>query len=92
MSTEDVRDSIEQTKRSFRLLRDERAIFERWEQLVVAHNVKGKLTHDSRLVAAMLRHGISHLLTFNAQDFSRFFGVAPIEPQHAESFPAAVGI
>lgn len=57
------------------VLRDERGIFERWQQLVTAHDVKGKLSHDARLVAAMQRHGVDHVLTGNANDFKRFDGI-----------------
>lgn len=88
MAIEETQDSIQQMKRSFRLLRDERAIFERWEQLVIDHSVKGKQTHDCRLSAAMLRQGISHLLTFNPQDFARYVHVMVIDPQQAQSFAA----
>jgi predicted nucleic acid-binding protein len=85
MAIEEARNSVEQMKRSFRLLRDERAIFERWEQLVFGHQVNGKQTHDTRLVAAILRHNITHLLTFNFQDFTRYPEVMPVEPQNAAS-------
>jgi predicted nucleic acid-binding protein len=56
----------------FRVLRDERAIFEGWEELMTKYQVRGKAAHDARLVAAMLRHGITHLLTFNGSDFRRY--------------------
>lgn len=64
----------------FRLLRDERGIFERWRDLVTTGDVKGKVAHDARLVAAMLRHGVTHLLTFNGADFRRFTGLQVISP------------
>ncbi len=47
-------------------------VFPEWRQLVVAHQVSGKPTHDARLVAAMLVHGIDALLTFNDTHFRRF--------------------
>ena len=56
----------------FPLLRDERTIFQHWQQLVTTHEVRGKPAHDTRLVAAMKRHSITHLLTFNAADFKRY--------------------
>jgi predicted nucleic acid-binding protein len=59
-------------QRLFRLLRDERAIYQVWEQLVSTLGVKGKQAHDARLAAAMQRHAVDHLLTFNAPDFSRY--------------------
>lgn len=74
---------------TFRLLRDERTIFERWRELVADHDVKGKQVHDARLVAAMLRHSISHLLTFNAADFARYAAINVIEPQRVDSLGSA---
>jgi predicted nucleic acid-binding protein len=64
----------------FRLLRDERGIFEKWRELVTTYAVHGKPTHDARLVAAMQRHGISNLLTFNTADFQRFTGLRAFSP------------
>ena len=32
----------------------------------------GKQTHDANIVATMLAHGETRLLTFNAADFRRF--------------------
>ena len=57
---------------SLTLLRDERSIFEFWQQIVVEYGVVGKRAHDARLVAAMLGHEISHIVTFNVSDFMRF--------------------
>jgi predicted nucleic acid-binding protein len=68
---------------AFRLLRDERTIFEYWYRLVLDHDVKGKQVHDARLVAAMLRHGLLHLLTFNSADFARYSEIAVVEPHRA---------
>ena len=33
-----------------------------------------------RLVAAMVVHGVSHILTFNTQDFTRYAGVRTLHP------------
>lgn len=57
---------------NYQLLRDERGIFEHWRTLVVANGVSGKNAHDARLVAAMERHGLKNILTFNTADFRRF--------------------
>jgi predicted nucleic acid-binding protein len=67
-------------QRLFRLLRDERAIYHLWEQLVHALGVRGKQAHDARLAAAMQRHAVSHLLTFNSQDFARYSFVTAMTP------------
>jgi predicted nucleic acid-binding protein len=67
----------------FHLLRDERRIYEHWHELVGKYEVKGKQVHDARLVAAMLRHDITHLLTFNGADFSRYSEITVIDPVRA---------
>lgn len=64
----------------FTLLDDTPAILLTWESLVTAHAVLGKNAHDARLVAAMLVHGVTRLLTFNDQDFRRFTAVAVLTP------------
>ena len=64
----------------FSLRLDERGIFGRWQALVNKHEVKGKNAHDARLAAAMQRHHLTQVLTFNASDFSRFDGIDAISP------------
>lgn len=64
----------------FRLFRDERAIFDAWRELVRSLGVQGKEAHDARLVAAMQRHGITQLLTFNVADFRRYPGIHVLDP------------
>jgi predicted nucleic acid-binding protein len=64
----------------FPLLPDAPTVFTTWQHLVTTHNVLGKNAHDARLVAAMLVHGVTHLLTFNVTDFSRFPGITVLDP------------
>ncbi|MDX1968859.1 MAG: type II toxin-antitoxin system VapC family toxin [Planctomycetaceae bacterium] len=64
----------------FRFRLDERGIFRNWMQLVAAHQVRGKTAHDARLVAAMQRHGLTDILTFNSADFTRFSGLHVFTP------------
>jgi len=35
---------------------------------------------DTKFAAAMLVHGISHILTFNVQDFKRFPSITVVHP------------
>jgi predicted nucleic acid-binding protein len=51
-----------------------------WERLITNYRVSGKTTHDARLVAAMLVHGMDSILTFNQQDFLRFGGITVLDP------------
>jgi predicted nucleic acid-binding protein len=64
----------------FTLLRDERAIYETWLKLVADLAIPGVKSFDARLAAAMMRHGITHLLTFNAAHFQRFTHLAILDP------------
>src|SRR5262245_57139352 len=56
------------------------AIYGVWEQLVTSIPVVGKNGHDARLVAAMTVHGLTHLLTCNAQDFRPYPGITAVTP------------
>lgn len=67
--------SIQGIMEEFRLLKDERGVFGHWQSLVVEFAVKGKTAHDARIVAAMQRHGVRHLMTFNKADFTRYSGI-----------------
>lgn len=71
---------IRKFKRLFDLRQDTPDIFATWETLVTRHRVVGKNVHDARLVAAMLEHGITHLLTFNGKDFKRFNEITVLDP------------
>ena len=67
-------------KQLFTLKPNTSEIVEIWESLVINYQVIGKQTHDSRLVAAMMVHGIEYLLTFNTKDFHRFSEITAISP------------
>ena len=53
---------------------------DRWERVVTEHKVAGRQAHDARLVALMLSHGISQILTLNASDFARYPEITPLTP------------
>jgi len=42
--------------------------------------VSGRQVHDARLAAVMLAHGVSHVLTFNVEDFRRYPGIVTVNP------------
>ncbi len=64
----------------FPIFPDVPAIYSEWRRLVVAYEVLGIQVHDARLVAAMRVHGISHILTFNTQDFRRYADIIVVHP------------
>ena len=55
------------------------AIYPAWERLVTQHQVYGKPAHDARLVAAMLVHGFTAILTFDKSVFSRYPGITVVD-------------
>ena len=72
---------IQQLEKFFPLLPETPGIYAHWRQLVVSVGVSGVQVHDARLVAVMLTHGVSHLLTFNTDDFKRFTAITLVHPQ-----------
>lgn len=70
---------LSELKLIFTLQPDTSDIFAEWENLLVHHQVIGKQVHDTRLVAAMRVHRITHLLTFNVNDFKRFSEITTID-------------
>jgi predicted nucleic acid-binding protein len=81
MSAAEAESDVAKCIEMFDLYRDERAIFDHWHELVVSNRVEGKQAHDARLVAAMKRHHIEFLLTFNGGDFSRYDGISVVNPK-----------
>jgi predicted nucleic acid-binding protein len=61
-------------------LPDNEAVYLEWRRIVAKHSVSGVQVYDARLAAAMLVHGIGHVLTLNVADFSRYSGVVAIHP------------
>lgn len=53
---------------------------DRWERVITEHKVIGRQAHDARLVALMLSHGITHILTLNAADFTRYPEITTLTP------------
>ncbi|MBE9183973.1 PIN domain-containing protein [Microcoleus sp. LEGE 07076] len=71
---------INRLKQLFPLLLDTEAIYQEWERLVITYKVIGVNVHDARLVAAMLVHGLTHILTFNIADFARYSQITAVNP------------
>ena len=74
LSVENVRRKVEKAASFFQLTLDTPAIYAVWLRTVAAYGVSGVKAHDARIVAAMKVHGLSHLMTFNTEDFKRYHG------------------
>jgi predicted nucleic acid-binding protein len=79
-SVDRAKEELENLKYLFEVLSDTGAVFSEWERLVVHHRVAGKQSHDARLVAAMLVHDVTHLITFNTSDFKRYDEITVVDP------------
>lgn len=73
--------SLRIAERLFDLLPETPAIYPEWRRLVVSVGVSGVQVHDARLTAAMSVHGLTHILTFNDADFTRYPGITAVHPQ-----------
>jgi predicted nucleic acid-binding protein len=78
---------LERLETQFPILPDSGGIYLEWRRLVRAYGVVGVRAHDVRLVAAMLVHGVSHLLTFNGDDFRSFREITVVHPREAVEHP-----
>ena len=65
----------------FILLEEKKEIFTNWFYLVSNYHIKGKRTHDIRLLAVMIVYNIPYLLTFNPRDFIQLPNITIIHPQ-----------
>ena len=73
---------LRRAERIFPLLPDDPAVYAEWRRLVVNYRVSGVQAHDARLTAAMISHGVTHILTFNTVDFARYApeGIVAVAP------------
>ena len=73
--------AINQLLVQFSMLDETPQLFTYWWQLVATYKIRGKRTHDIRLLAAMKANEIKHLLTFNPGDFPETRDIAIVHPQ-----------
>jgi len=81
-SVERTKQELASLRKLFVVLADSDAVLVEWEGIVLRHLVIGKQAHDAHLVAAMLVHGVTHLLTFNGADFKRYNEITVVNPQN----------
>jgi predicted nucleic acid-binding protein len=80
MSPGSAAKEIDRIKGLFRTLPDVPDIYPVWESLVRQYAISGKPAHDARLVAAMLVHGLTSIVTFDKSGFSRFPFIGVVYP------------
>jgi predicted nucleic acid-binding protein len=72
---------VSNMRQRFSVLSENERIFEKWSEAVIENRISGKRVHDARLAAQLLVHGVSHLLTFNGQDFAKFSWISILRPE-----------
>ena len=80
-SVEQTHDVIEQLLNRFPMANETSQIFPSWFALVTDNQIKGKRTHDIRIVAVMLTSDINQILTLNPDDFSGVSDISIVHPQ-----------
>jgi predicted nucleic acid-binding protein len=79
-STATTAEAIRALRDQFPLLNETPDVLDRWFELVDHFQVAGKHTHDARLAALLLVHGVRRLRTFNTTDFPPAWGVEATHP------------
>jgi len=80
---------VETAQSQFHLEPDPPTVILRWKDLAVRYAVTGKSTHDARLAALMVEHGIPRLLTFNDSHFARYTEIEVLNPFDVLGIPHA---
>jgi predicted nucleic acid-binding protein len=81
LSAYETRGLIEAMLGANTLLPDPPDLVVRWADLCERYQVLGRPAHDALLPALMLSHGVTHLLTLNPADFTRYREITVLEPQ-----------
>lgn len=81
-TTQETQSIVSGIEQNFFLKLDSPDIYHQWKKLVERYQVKGVKVHDTRLVAACLVHGLTHILTFNTRDFKRFQSITAVHPEN----------
>ncbi len=76
-----TRNHVDDMLDNFTLLEDNYPIFQLWLELVTDYKIKGKRTHDLKILALMKFYNITHLLTFNPTDFIPIPNITILRPQ-----------
>lgn len=71
---------LQDLEQAFAVVAEPAGAYADWRNLVTTLQVRGKQVHDAWLAALMRCLGITHILTLNVADFTRYPGVAALDP------------
>jgi predicted nucleic acid-binding protein len=80
MSVEETARGVRVIERICPVLPDAPHLYQVWRKLLTKYEVRGVQVHDARLVAWMMSQSITHIITFNPSDFSRYEGIKTMRP------------
>jgi predicted nucleic acid-binding protein len=75
-----ILENVRRIRAGFVLLDENAATVDRLTELLNSIPTQGKQVHDANIVATMLTHGVSTLLTHNTGDFARFAALIRVLP------------
>ena len=75
-----VIEDIRRFGKNFFIAEEDSLVTEKLLSLMATFSFRGKQVHDANIVATMLRHDITTLLTHNISDFERFSSLIKIIP------------
>lgn len=80
-TTERSKTQINRFLSQFDLLSETSNTFSHWFEMVTKYHIQGKRTHDIKILAVMKSYRISHILTFNPNDFIASNEFTIVHPQ-----------
>ena len=80
-TTTEARERLAEVDAVFTRLPDHPQYGPEWDRIVTQYGVIGRAVHDAQLVASMLTHGITQILTLNIADFVRYVEITAIHPR-----------
>lgn len=80
LSVADAEREVRAIESGMTFLADGESVYREWRRIIVQHSITGVQVHDARLASVMYVYGISHVLTLNVADFSRFSGLNALHP------------
>ncbi len=80
LTPDQARQEVDIIMRTFIVLRDTSDLLELWLDLCSRYAVSGRPAHDARLVALMLAHNVTHLLSLDPGGFARYTEITCLQP------------
>jgi predicted nucleic acid-binding protein len=77
---EKAREEISRLEDFFQIVCESAGSYAAWKLLLTTHRVSGAQVHEARLAALMKTNGITKIVTFNVQDFTRFAEIEAVHP------------